>query len=131
MSEFIIKYWLEVLFAAITGALGAYFKGVQKKQKEKQKELEEKQKKTDAEFLALKQAMTAMLHDRLFELCNHYISIGYTPIEKAEQILDNAKIIYDAYHALGGNGTGNDIYKAFKALPLKKGDDQGHDWHYF
>ena len=28
-------------------------------------------------------------------------------------------MIYDAYHVLGGNGTGTEIYKRFKALPIK------------
>ena len=77
-------------------------------------------KKKAIEQEAIKTGMIAILHDRLFQLCNYYLELGYIPLDKAEEILDNLKILYDAYHALGGNGTGTDIYNRTKKLPLRK-----------
>ena len=108
MDEFIIKYWLEFVFGIIVGILTACYN-----------KIKAKLNKTEDEYNALKQAMIAMLHDSLYKSCSKYIALGYIPLEKAEEILDNLKMIYDAYHALGGNGTGTEIYKRFKALPIK------------
>lgn len=113
MIEFIVKYWLEFAFGALVGWLAAWFK-----KRKKEDELR------NAEYNALKQAMIAILHDRLYQACTHYITLGYIPISKYEEIRDNMKLIYEAYHALGGNGTGTDIYERFKALPLKSADSE-------
>lgn len=108
MIEFIIKYWLELAFGALVSWLMAW----------NTKRKKEDQKRED-EYNALKQAMVAMLHDRLYQACTHYITLGYIPVEKAEEIMDNLNMIYEAYHSLGGNGTGTEIYLRFKALPMK------------
>lgn len=109
MAEFIIKYWLEFLFGIIVGILTACYN-----------KIKNKLNKTEDEYNALKQAMIAMLHDRLYQSCTYYLTLGYIPVGKAEEILDNQKMIYDAYHTLGGNGTGTEIYNRFRSLPLKK-----------
>jgi hypothetical protein len=108
MTEFIIKYWLEFVFGVIVAILTASYN-----------KIKAKLNKTEDEYNALKQAMIAMLHDRVYQSCTHYLTLGYIPVEKAEEILDNIQMIYDAYHVLGGNGTGTEIYKRFKALPIK------------
>jgi len=44
-------------------------------------------------------------------------------IEKGEitvSALDNIEGIYNAYHKLGGNGTGTEIYERVRELELKK-----------
>ena len=33
--------------------------------------------------------------------------------------LTNIGYLYDSYHALGGNGTGTELYNRAKALPIK------------
>lgn len=116
MFEFIVKYWLEFIFGIIIGILTTLYKRIKTEQE-----------KTKTEYDALKQAMLAMLHDRLYQACTYYITIGYIPIEKAEEIMDNLKMIYEAYHALGGNGTGTEIYTRFKALPMKSEKEESHD----
>ena len=118
MTEFIIKYWLEFLFGIIITILTACYN-----------KIKSKLDKTEAEYNALKQAMVAMLHDRLYQSCTYYLTLGYIPVEKAEEILDNLKMIYDAYHALGGNGTGTEIYTRFKALPIKSVEVEREDSH--
>ena len=109
MIEWIAKYWLEVSFGALVGWLTSWVK--------KRKAEDDKR---DAENAAMKQAMLAILHDRLYQGCTHYLTRGYIPIENAEEVLNNFKLIYEAYHTLGGNGTGTEIYTRFKALPLRK-----------
>ena len=108
MWEFIIQYWMQVLFGAMVAILVAWIKSLQNKLKAKQTEQN-----------ALKSGMIAILHDRLFEICNQYLALGYIPVEKSEEILDNAKMVYDAYHGIGGNGTGTKIYEKFLALPIE------------
>lgn len=108
MLEFIAKYWLEVLFGLFASGLLTWSRNLQKKLKVKQVEQD-----------ALKSGMIAILHDRLFCICNKYLSLGYIPVEKSEEILDNAKMIYDAYHGIGGNGTGTTIYEKFLKLHIR------------
>ena len=118
MIDFIVKYWLEFVFGVIVAILTAYYN-----------KIKVRLNKTEDEYNALKQAMVAMLHDRLYESCAYYLTLGYIPVEKAEEIMDNLKMIYDAYHALGGNGTGTEIYMRFKKLPIRCSEVEVEDSH--
>lgn len=111
MREFVIEYWLEVLFGVLITVLGTWCKRLQKKLKQRQ-----------AEQDALKEGMKAILHDKLFQICSTYLSLGYIPADEAEEILDNAKIVYDAYHGIGGNGTGTTLYERLTSLPFRSPD---------
>lgn len=110
MMDFILKYWLQFLFGIITACISAWCGHLSASIKHRKVEQD-----------ALKTAMIAILHDRLFQECNQYLALGYIPVEKSEAILDNVKIIYDAYHTLGGNGTGTDVYNKFKSLKIRQG----------
>lgn len=112
MKDFIIKYWLETIFGLALAGLSFCIKILQRKLKKQE---------------AIQQGLLAILHDRLFQECNQYLSQGYIPLDKAEEILDNLKIIYDAYHSLGGNGTGTSIYERTINLPLKKERSKKYD----
>lgn len=63
-------------------------------------------------------AVKAVTHDALFKQCRY--------IQEKEQIteneLDNLEHLYNAYHGLGMNGTGETMYNRCKELPLSKGD---------
>ncbi len=109
MREWTQTYIAESLFTLISGAIILWCKNLSNKIKERKLEQE-----------ALKSGLLAILHDRLFQLCNHYLAFGYIPVDKSEEILDNTKILYDAYHNLGGNGTGTAIYEKFLKLHVKK-----------
>jgi hypothetical protein len=108
MWNFIVTYWLEVLFGILSAILIGWVKNLQNKLKQKQSEQD-----------ALKSGMIAILHDRLFGICTKYLSLGYIPVDESEEVLDNAKMIYDAYHGIGGNGTGTAIYEKFEKLKIK------------
>lgn len=104
MLKWIASHIGETLFTLISGGIIVWCKDLSKKKK------------------ALKSGLLAILHDRLFSICNQYLAMDYIPVEKSEEILDNAKIIYDAYHNLGGNGTGTTIYKKFMKLQVREGE---------
>lgn len=101
MTEFVLKYWLEFIFGlAVTGLTFCYNK------------LLKKFKEQDS----IKEGLIAILHDRLFQSGMYFIGKGEITITA----LDNIEGIYMAYHNLGGNGTGTEIYERVKELPLTK-----------
>lgn len=66
-----------------------------------------------------RQAMLALLHDRLYRLCQDYIKQGYVTIDQ----LDNLMYLWQPYERLGGNGTGKKLYDQVLELPLKEVND--------
>lgn len=108
--DWILEYWIQALFGGILAVLAFMMKQLDKKIKQERAENE-----------AIKTAMVAILHDRLFQCCRYHIKNGYIPLDESEAVLDNLKMLYDTYSALGGNGTGTEIYNRAKALPLKDG----------
>lgn len=98
VPDWILKYWVEALFGAIIAALTARYRNLVKKNK------------------AIEDGVIALLHDRLYQACNHFIAKGYIDTSG----LKNLEYLYKAYHALGGNGTGTELYNRAKALPIKE-----------
>lgn len=105
VPEWIVKYWVEALFGAVVAGLTACYRSLAKRMKQK----DEKEK-------ALEDGVLALLHDRLYQACQYYIEKGF--IDTAG--LKNTEYLYRAYHALGGNGTGTELYNRAKALPIKE-----------
>ncbi len=68
------------------------------------------------EYKNIKTGLLAMMHDRLYQGCTYYIKMGY--IDTAG--LKNLEYLYVSYHALGGNGTGTELYNRAKSLPIKE-----------
>ena len=75
-----------------------------------------KNKKESAE----KKALKVLLHDRLYQSCTSYISKGCIDVDG----FDNIAALYGAYHELGGNGTGTELYNRCRALPLRENIDE-------
>ena len=55
----------------------------------------------------------AVARAMLIRECNHYISNGYAPLYAVGSVEE----MYNAYHALGGNGAVTTIYQEFLRLP--------------
>ena len=108
MWDFFIKYWIEVLFGLFSTIMLAWIKNLQNKLKIKQIEQD-----------ALKSGMIALLHNQLTGVCNKYLALGYIPVSESEDVLNDAKKLYDAYHGIGGNGTGTTIYEKFLKLQIR------------
>lgn len=100
-ESFIVTHFNEVVSLIIAAALGwagkAFYATIQEQK-------------------ALKKAVRALLHDRLYQSCRYYIQQGYVDSEG----LTNVGLVYEAYHELKGNGTGTNLYERMKALPLRE-----------
>lgn len=101
MWDFILKYWLEFLFGLAVAGLSFGFKHLQKKLNE---------------YDLLKEGLVAILHDRMYQSGMYFLEQG----EITTSQLRNLEKLYDAYHKLGGNGTGTEIFERVQELELKK-----------
>lgn len=63
----------------------------------------------------IKDGVLAILHNKIYTLGKQHMSQGCISLED----LDDFKHLYRAYHALGGNGTGTEIYERVGALPIR------------
>ena len=89
MIDFILKYWIQELFALILAVLTWLWR-------------------------TLKDGMLALLHDRIYQACSFFIARGWCSPEDRS----NLEYLYKPYKALGGNGTGESLYKKCLELPL-------------
>lgn len=106
MKDWIIRYWAEAVFAVVTAALTWCYRRLARRVTDKA-----------AEDAAIKEGLLAMLHDRLYNECTSRISDGCVGVDE----LRNIEYLYNAYHALGGNGTGTELYNRVKALEIGDG----------
>ena len=67
------------------------------------------------EYKTIKDGLLAIMHDRLYQVCTYYIQQGWIDASG----LKNLEYLYQSYHALGGNGTGTELYNRAKALPIR------------
>lgn len=93
MWEFIIQYWAECAFGLLSAAVVA----------------------VAVKYKALLDGVLAILHDRIYQACQFYLAQGYVDMAG----LKNVEYLYRSYHALGGNGTGTELYNRVKALPIR------------
>lgn len=70
------------------------------------------------EYRTIKDGLLAIMHDRLYQSCTYYIQ--QDGIDTSG--LKNLEYLYKSYHALGGNGTGTELYTRAKALPIRDSD---------
>ena len=101
--DFIIEYWVEFLFGGLATVITAMLSAGYRKLARKVEEHEQ-----------VKDGILAILHDRLYQLCQYYLGQGaITP-----NALKNVEYLYRSYHSLGGNGTGTELYTRVTKLPL-------------
>lgn len=70
----------------------------------------------NSSYKLIKDGVIAILHNKIYTLGKQYIAQEHISVEA----LDDFEHLYKAYHALGGNGTGTEIYKRVKELPMKQ-----------
>ena len=104
MQQFFLEHIAEVIFTAFTGFLAGAYRSLSKRIKAQEEERK-----------AVKDGLLAMLHDRLYQACLHYITQGWID----DDGLKNLEYLYRSYHKLGGNGTGTELYNRAKALPIR------------
>lgn len=98
MIEFILKYWLQVVFGLLITGLGVAYKKIHC--------LVSDQK-------SLREGTQALLRNEIIRSYDKYKERGWIPI----YALDNVLAMYEAYHALKGNGTVTGLVKELKGLP--------------
>lgn len=116
MVDWIIQYWVQVVFGLIVSGGGILIKYTAKKYKDRQAKQEDRLKRQEDEQAILKLGVLGLLHDRLFQECKELIKSG----EVSENDLENIETLYKSYSSLGGNGTGTELYNRVKKLRLKE-----------
>ena len=111
MEEFIIKYWLEVLFGLICAIFSFLFKKIMKRQEEEKKKREEEEKKRKA----LENGVQALLRNELIKNFREYkIKDEITLLDK-----ENMDHMFIEYFNLGGNGMMQEVHEEFTKIPIK------------
>lgn len=105
MGDFILKYWLQVLFSFILGALSFITKRISTLL---QREMVDQK--------SIRLGVQAILRDRLIQSYNFHIELGFCAIHDR----DNITNMYDQYHQLGVNGVVNRLMDELLALPIKE-----------
>lgn len=107
MWQFILQHLWELAFTGISGALTAAYRRLTKRIKAQEEERK-----------AIKEGLLAILHDRMYQACQHFMAQGSIDASG----LKNVEYLYKSYHALGGNGTGTELYRRVMALPIRQED---------
>ena len=98
MREFIMRYWLEVLFSLVIAYLGLARKKILKRCKTRK---------------AMELGILSLLRAQIIEYHHHYVEKCHCPIYAKENLED----MFSAYTDLGGNGTVPDLVKTIRSLP--------------
>ncbi len=80
------------------------------------KHLSKKLKKQICDQKSLRDGTQALLRNAIIRDYDKYMDRGYVPIYARESILS----MYDAYHALDGNGTITQLIDELRELPSKE-----------
>ena len=114
--EVTMQVVLSVITTIMTGVIGWLFHKL-KKHEEKREFLEKKRlDEIVAQEKAVNDALCALCHDRILQGYRYYKKHG----EISPTDLDTITSLYNAYHALGGNGTITAVYEKIVELPLKE-----------
>ncbi len=101
MKEFIVRYWLEVLFGASLTVLGGGFAYLRSR---------------IGRLHQIERGILALLHDRMYGECSRLLWLGTASAEDKH----NLEYLYTPYKLLGGNGTAEAMYKQCLQLPLPR-----------
>ena len=104
MHDWLIKYWLSAVFGVIAGGLGWAIKHLYSKQKAQDKRQE-----------AVEDGVKALLHDRIYQGYADCDRKGFASVDD----IKNLEYLYRPYHALGGNGTGTELFERVKKMPTE------------
>ena len=105
MIEFLIKYWLEVLFGFCLGICGVVMKIFGNKLKR---------------FQATEKGVQAPLRNSIIQTYNSAMHNGYLRIYERE----NVEHMFEEYTALGGNGVVKGLVEKMYQLPTEPPDEE-------
>ena len=110
--QYIATHWVAWLFAAISAILSAAYRKLSKQLKMEQVKAQ-----------SINAAVLALLHDRLYQACQFYLKRKYCTVDDR----DNLEYMFKPYKALGGNGTGEELYNRCLALPYEATESEGKE----
>ena len=105
MVEWLVKYWLEVLFGGVLTVLGIIARNLNKKLKGEQ----ERNK-------AIENGVRDMLRLTILDNYERCKTAGFISVARKEAV-DSA---YSSYHTLGGNGVITQVHKEIMEMPIIK-----------
>ena len=109
ITQYISVHWVSWVFGIISVLLSrAYHK------------LSKQLKAERARTNAINAGVLALLHDRLYQACSFYLKRKYCTLEDR----DNREYMFRPYKALGGNGTGENLYNRCLALPYEPAEQE-------
>ncbi|MFT9055467.1 MAG: hypothetical protein ABF449_02410 [Ethanoligenens sp.] len=109
----ILRYVAQNCIALVFGILSGIIGYATKTTRARQKALAEQQSKLKSEQSNIRDGLLALLHDRIYSGYAACESQGYATVED----LRNIEYLYKPYHALGGNGTGTELFERVKSMP--------------
>ena len=101
---------------ALVGFLGNMIKRYKNLDKYINKRFEAVESSMNSRFDLIVGALLSISHDRLYQACMFYITTDEITVEE----LSNLEYLFNGYASLGGNGTGEELYKKCKQLPIVK-----------
>ena len=110
MNDWLNQHLLEAIIGLFSAGVLAGFKV-----------LAVKLKKLRADDEAQRAGLQALLRDSVITRYDKYVQRGYILVRE----LENVQSMYNAYHALGGNGTITSLIEQLQALPHSKTGDSG------
>jgi hypothetical protein len=103
MWEWLVKYWLEVLFGLVTAGVGIALRRISKAlQKEKLRNQ------------AIEDGVRDILRMQILDTYERCTQAGKISVSRKDAI-DSA---YKSYHALGGNGTITQVHNEIMEMPI-------------
>jgi hypothetical protein len=103
MWEWLVKYWLEVLFGLVTAGVGIALRRISKAlQKEKLRNQ------------AIEDRVRDILRMQILDTYERCTQAGKISVSRKDAI-DSA---YKSYHALGGNGTITQVHNEIMEMPI-------------
>lgn len=104
MWEWLVKYWLEVLFGLVVTGIGLVQRRLSKRMKEERKRNE-----------AIENGVRDMLRLTILDNYERCKQAGIISVARKDAV-DSA---YQSYHALGGNGTITRVHEEIMEMPIK------------
>ena len=115
--EFAFQIIIPCVSATVTGVVAYLLNKLKKHEKEREDAEDKRIKEAAARDEALKAGLLALCRDRILQGYRYYKRNGGI----SAQDLETMSKLYNAYHALGGNGTITNVWEKIQELPLKEG----------
>ena len=116
--EHFLEFGLSIVTAASTGIIGYLVYRLKKHDEERESAEEKRLADIIKREQAITEALQGLCHDRILQ--GYRYNKRHSGISSAD--LETMTKLYNAYHALGGNGTITAVHDKILQLPIKDGE---------